>query len=96
MSKFPWGQVIDRLEIDFDGEKFEVTKYYPSKFVNGHHVLGEYEKTPHYHNEELRESNDNIYALTISMIARRHLGTNQHALVAGIVRALCICDEVPA
>jgi len=96
MSKFVWGRVIDRLDLDFDGEQFEVTKYYPHKFVNGNHVRGEHEEKVCYHSEELHESNYNLYALTISMVARRHLGSNQHALVSGIVRALCISEEVPS
>ena len=92
---FPWGKIITRFSYDFDGSTFEVTKFFPHKFVNGHQVFDEHKKrvfedTPSFNNEELHESSHTLDALLVSFIARKHLGTNQSSLVAGIVRALSI------
>jgi hypothetical protein len=78
MSRFTWGKVIDRFEYDFDGVKMEVTKYRPRNEEDN--IL--------YFCNELNESSDKLFELVISFMARRKLGHNQHALVAGISRAL--------
>jgi hypothetical protein len=78
MSRFTWGKVIDRFEYDFDGVKMEVTKYHPRNEEDN--IL--------YHCNELSESSDKLFELVISFMAYRKLGHNQHALVAGISRAL--------
>lgn len=93
MSKFAWGKVIDRLVLDFDGSTFEVTKYHPDKFFNGHHQRGQYEDSIAFHSEELHASDTNLYALVVAVIAYRHLGNNQRALVSGLVRALGIGEK---
>ena len=88
MSKFTWGRVIDRFEYDFDGLKMEVTKYHPRK-SDGITVTKEIDESlTYYHSEELRQSTDNLFALILAFIAYKNLGLNQHALVAGIAKAL--------
>lgn len=87
-EKFPWGRVIKRFQYDFDGKAVEVVKFYPTKFKNGIGVRGEYTETPKYHIEELSESANSLDYILVAWIARQRLGLNQHALVAGICRAL--------
>jgi hypothetical protein len=77
-DRFVWGQVIERFEYDFDGLTMNVTKYHPRN--EGDNIL--------YHCEELRQSTETIFELLISFIAYKRLGLNQHALVAGISKAL--------
>ena len=90
MSKFVWGKVIDRFVYDFDGESVEVVKYYPDKFVNGSKVNGEYEDRPAFHIGDLHTSAYTLDEMIITWIANKRLGLNQHTLVGGICRALCI------
>lgn len=79
MNKFAWGKVIERFDYDFDGDKVEVVKYYPST---------RNDNVPHFHIEELHESSDSLQYMLIAYIARKNLGLNQHSLVSGICRAL--------
>lgn len=90
MPAFTWGKILEIFEYDFDGKTVEVVKYLPHKFVDGQRVRGEYEDAPLFHIEELREAAATLDAILISWIARQRLGLNQHALVAGICRALDI------
>ncbi|UCV00264.1 hypothetical protein [Acidovorax radicis] len=90
MSKFPWGKVLERFEYDFDGQQVEVVKYLATKFVNGSAVRGEWEDVPSYHIEELSESARSLDYILIAWIARKRIGLNQHALISGICRALCV------
>lgn len=91
MSKFSWGKVIDNFALDFGGAGvLKITKYLPTKFVNGVGVRGEYDNEPLYHSESLSESATSIELLVISWIARKNLGLNQHNLVTGVARALAI------
>lgn len=93
MSRFTWGKVIDRFEYDFDGVTMEVTKYHPRKSV-GVTVTQEIDESKvEYHCEELREAANSVFELLISFIARKKLGYNQHALVAGVCRALDLTGE---
>jgi hypothetical protein len=85
MTKFPWGRVIERFDYDFDGEKVEVVKYFPKK---ANHLNMGFEDAPQYHIEDLHESSNSLQYILISWIARKNLGLNQHALVAGVCRAL--------
>ena len=89
MSKFPWGKVIDRLQLDLDGDKLEVVKYYPSKAL---HLNGGYETYVNYHVEELHSSYNNVQSAVIAYIAYKSLGNNQHTLVSGICRALGVAQ----
>jgi hypothetical protein len=93
MSKFTWGQVLDRFQYDFDGEVMDVVKFHPWK-VNGCTVFKGQADTDrvHYHCEELHESSDNVLKLVISWMANKKLGNNEGSLVYGICRALCL-DE---
>lgn len=84
-AKFPWGKVIDYLQLDLDGDKVEVIKYY-AKICNKQ----EWESEPSYHIEELHASYNNVQSAIIGYIAYKSLGLNQHALISGICRALCI------
>jgi hypothetical protein len=96
MSKFPWGRVIEVFDYDFDGVKMEVTKYYePKRDSHNQSIRGEYSTAVAYHCDEIGRSSDNLFDLLIHFIAYKQLGLNQHVLVAGISRALCI-GEVPA
>lgn len=76
MSKsFPWGRVLKLININLDDKEVQVTKYQDSTGA------------VRYHCEELRESWESIDALLISWIARKNLGLNQQALVAGVCKA---------
>ena len=88
MKKFVWGRVINIFEYDFYGLVCEIIKYHPHK-RNDHTITKEIDESIIMYNcDEIRQSEDNIYALLISWIAEKKLGLNQHALVAGICRAL--------
>lgn len=87
--RFPWGQVIDRFEYDFDGKKMELTKFHPWVSEKGHVRTGEPNMEEiQYHCDELSESAHSVEYMLLSWIARQKLGLNQHMLVAGIARAL--------
>jgi hypothetical protein len=90
MAKFSWGKVIERFVYDFDGKEVEVIKYYPDKFIDGHHAKGEYESRPAFHIDSLNASAYTLDEIIITWIAKERLGLNQHTLVSGICRALCI------
>lgn len=81
MSKFPWGKVIDRLFLDFDGDMLEIVKYHPSR-------LSAPEGTIEFHIEDLHSSFGSVQSAVIAYIAYKNLGLNQYALVEGICRAL--------
>lgn len=89
-KKFTWGSLLEEFEYNFDGEVMRVTKYHPWVVdVGGTIRTGESNKNSiMYHCEELSESADNIVALIISWLTYKCVGLNQHALVAGICRAL--------
>lgn len=91
MKKFPWGEVIDRFDYDFDGMQMSVVKFHPwvrhgSTILTGNPCLD----IVSYHCEELHESSDNLLKLVIAWIAFKKLGLNEGSLVAGISRALCL------
>ena len=88
-KKFPWGKVIDYLNIDLDGSIIEITKFHPFKSSGSGAVSGDidYEEVL-YHSEELHESWSSIYGLLISKIAHDNLGVNERSLVYGVCRAL--------
>lgn len=92
MSKFTWGKVTEYFTYDFDGDKVEVVKYYAKEYKDGHYT-GEYETIPSYHIEELHESAHSLQYILISWIANKNLGLNQHALVAGVCRALDVPEK---
>jgi hypothetical protein len=92
---FTWGQVIDIFDYDFDGKKFKVVKYHPWKERKGSSTLGNTPDFPdldviYFHNDELHQSEPNLDSLLLAWIARKNMGLNQHTLVAGIARALCV------
>ena len=93
MKKFVWGKKIDCFSYNFDGRTMDVVKFHPWK-MDGITVLsGQPDETEvRYHCEELHESAKTLHALVIAWIVRMRLGLNQHALVAGICRALGIHD----
>lgn len=88
-KKFPWGKVIDYLNIDLDGNIIEIAKFHPFKSSGSGAVSRDidYEKVL-YHSKELHESWSSIYGLIISKIAHDKLGANEGSLVYGICRAL--------
>lgn len=98
-NHFSWGQIITRFSYDFDLRTCEVVKFYAHKFnENGHPVYDDsgrrvFEEVSSFHCEELSETFHSIEALLVAWIARKTLGQNQHALVAGICRALAIPDR---
>ena len=77
-KKFPFGEVIDQFEYDFDGVQMSVVKYI-SNCSHGK-VL--------YCCEEISQSSESIYALVIAWITWQNLGNNQWSLVDGICKAL--------
>ena len=98
-AKFPWGKVLDRMSYDFDGQKFEVTKFYGHKFdEKGHSVMDPVrlnsqlidESVVLYHCDEISQSAESLFGLLIAWITYKQLGLNNGALVAGIARALLL------
>jgi len=87
MTKFPWGKVIGILQIDLDGDKLEVVKYYANF---GASTINKHCTEPSFHIEELHASYSTVQAAIIGYIAYKSLGLNQHTLVSGICRALDI------
>lgn len=85
MSKFPWGKVVDYLQIDLDGDKLEVVKYYGNV---GGGAIKTYNGIPSYHIEVLHASYNTVQSALIAYMAYKSLGLNQHTLVSGICRAL--------
>lgn len=77
-KKFPFGEVIDTFEYDFDGVKMSVIKYI-SNCSHGK-VL--------YCCEETRLSYESLFVLVIAWMAYKQLGNNQYSLVDGISKAL--------
>lgn len=93
MSKFPWGRVIETFEVRLDKITHIITKYHPHK-RNGSTITREIDTdTVLYHSEEISTSSPSLEVLYLSLIANNNIGLNQHNLVSGIVRALCI-EEV--
>lgn len=76
-KKFPWGEVIDRFEYDFDGIKMEVVKF-----------ISKYDGSILYCCEEIRESSESLFYLVIAWMAKQQLGSNEGSLVVGICKAL--------
>ena len=94
MKKFSWGEVLQNFEYDFDGVICNVVKYHPWE-SNGCTI---FTGTPNkdeinFHCEELHASFENIEILLIAWMAYKKLGLNQHHLVSGIARALCLLPE---
>jgi hypothetical protein len=94
MAKFTWGAVLDVFDYDFDGEVMKVTKYHPWK-RQGCTVLSGQPNTEvvEYHCEELHVSAESLQYLLLEWLAYKNLGLNQHALVAGVSRALGITKD---
>ena len=91
MNKFSWGKVISRSTYDFDGTVMNVVKYHPWKLDGCTILTGQPDETKiEFSCEEINESCENLYYLIISFIAFKNLGLNQHTLVAGIGRSLCL------
>lgn len=89
MAAFPWGKSIDLVALDFDGPVIQIEKYHPWKRdVSGQPIREANTAVVLYHVEELRESFETVEQAVIAWIAYRNLGHNQHALVAGVWRAL--------
>ena len=89
MKKFSWGRVLNNFEYDFDGRFVLVTKYHPWKSEGCTVLVGDAnEAETNFHCEELHESFGSIDTLLIAWVAHKNLGLNQHALVAGIAKAL--------
>lgn len=86
--RFPWGKVLDRFPLDFDGDTTEVIKYLPNKYEKHTVVKGEYEDEPCYHIEAINASATSFDAIVVAWIAHRRLGLNQSALVMGLCKAL--------
>jgi len=90
--KFPWGNVITNLVLDFDGDEMVVIKYHPNKYVNGSHSDGmgfEMDKIS-YSCPEINQSSDHLHTLVISWMVEKNLGHNNSGLVSGISRAIGI------
>jgi hypothetical protein len=87
---FTWGQVIRRIQVDMDDTQIEVVKFHPWE-VNGTVLVGSPDLSKiEYHIEDMSMSFNSMQSLMIAWIANRNLGLNQHALVAGVCRALDI------
>jgi hypothetical protein len=92
-TAFTWGRVLHVFEYDFDGEVLYVTKYHPWKRQGCTVLRGQVDtETIEYHCEETSESAPSLYPLLISWLAYKRLGHNQHGLVPGLCRALCLAD----
>lgn len=91
MSKFPWGKIIEKFDLDFNGDVLVIVKYHP--WVNTGERNRSDDSVVLFHCDEIHESRDNIYALVIAWMARKQLGLNQQSLVDGICRALML-DEI--
>ena len=87
-ERFVWGEVIACFSYDFDGPVCEVVKYHPH---NAKRTIDR--SVALYHHDGLHQSFHSLHALLIAWIAYRHLGLNQHALVAGLCKALDINEE---
>ena len=88
-KNFPWGKVIERFNLDFDGERMEVVKYRAwttdGMVVEiGLPILGEIS----YSVPLMHTSFGSMDAAVIGWITYRHLGLHQDALASGICRAL--------
>lgn len=90
MAQFSWGAVIEVFEYNFDGRKVEITKFHPWKRGSGGVILqGQPDpKVVQFDCDELSEHSNSLEYLLLAWIARENLGLNQHALVAGVARAL--------
>lgn len=95
--KFPWGRVIERFKYNFDGDNVEIVKYHPHKRdEKGFAVYDdEYNRFQaidtdkiEYHLEGHHVSCGSVEGCLIYWMAEKHLGLNNHSLVAGICRAL--------
>lgn len=94
MANFTWGQVLDKFEYDFDGEVMQVTKYHPWKREDCTVLTGQPNlEVVEYHCEELHESATSLQYLLLAWMAYKNLGLNQHALVAGVSRALGVTKD---
>jgi hypothetical protein len=91
-SDFPWGEVIDKFEYDFDGEVFSVTKYHPYISANCVRIIKIDKSKEYYHCEEIHEGDTSLFRLLISWMTYKKLGINNCSLSYGIARALYIND----
>jgi hypothetical protein len=97
-NKFPWGKVLTHCSYNFDGQVFEVTKFYGHKMDDrGFQIFQDNSKTPEldtskplYHCEEISQSTETFFGLLLAWITYKQLGLNQSQLVAGLCRALQI------
>ena len=91
MAAYAWGRVIERFDFDMDGRVVEAIKYHPWRSKDGRVFTGDPDtERVEFHCEEMHESFFSLDALLIAWIARKNLGMNQSALVAGICRALAV------
>jgi hypothetical protein len=96
-ERFVWGRVIERFDYDFDGQRMELVKFHPWKSERGTVRTGDPDTmVTQYHCDKMSESFWCIDDALIAWIARKNLGLNQHALVAGICRALETEQNRPA
>jgi hypothetical protein len=92
-ENFHWGQVLDAFRFDMDDKTCTILKYHPWVNEKGNIRIGRPDTTQvMFHNNETRNSDGSIQASLIRWIAHTNLGLNQHALVAGICRALDVKD----
>jgi len=89
MDKFAWGKVLARFQYDFDGDVLDVVKFNPWRTRGITVLVGDADdRSVRYHCQELYASFLSLQELVIAWIAYKNLGLNQHALVAGISKAL--------
>jgi hypothetical protein len=86
MTKFPWGQIIEVINIPFSTENMGVVKYHPYDLsVPGNKV--NYDKVA-YSCPAMGRSADTLESLVLHWFAYINLGRNEGSLVQGIERAL--------
>jgi hypothetical protein len=91
MKSFSWGKVLKIFDYDIDGKPLEIVKYHPWHTEGVSVNTGNpNEAETLYHVNELHASYLSIEAAMIAWVAYKRLGLNQHALVTGVCRALCV------
>lgn len=90
-KKFPWGKVLDTISVNLDDgtTPVEVIKYetYKANPEEGTEIKYFVPTGPGSHSGT---STHSMSAALVEILARKHLGYNQHALVAGMCRMLGI------
>lgn len=86
---FSWGQPIAAFALNLDGQVCMILKYHPWVNEKGNIRVGRPDTDQvMFHNAATGYSDDSIQTAVIRWIAHTNLGLNQHALVAGICKAL--------